>query len=99
MKKQFATLCLATLTTCCFAQQNLFGEQPPLSPEVHSDHSVTFRLMAPKAESVQITGRSGQCICNSRHRQHHKHLPYWGRPRRPLQGKQGASRHCFKGLV
>lgn len=56
MKKQFATLCLATLTTCCFAQQNLFGEQSPLSPEVHSDHSVTFRLMAPKAESVQITG-------------------------------------------
>jgi enterochelin esterase family protein len=39
-----------------FAQQALFGGQQIISPEVKADHTVTFRIMAPAADSVQITG-------------------------------------------
>lgn len=56
MKRQLTTLCMATLTVCSFAQQNLFGGQAPKSPEVNVDNTVTFRLMAPEAQKVQITG-------------------------------------------
>ena len=56
MKRQLTTLCMATLTVCSFAQQNLFGGQAPKSPEVNIDNTVTFRLMAPEAQKVQITG-------------------------------------------
>lgn len=56
MKRQLMTLCLTTLTVCSFAQQNLFGGQVPKSPEVNVDNTVTFRLMAPEAQKVQITG-------------------------------------------
>lgn len=56
MKRQLITLALASLTLCGFAQQNLFGGQAPLSPEINGDRTVTFRLMAPEARKVQITG-------------------------------------------
>jgi enterochelin esterase family protein len=56
MKRQLMTLCLAMLTVSSFAQQNLFGGQAPKSPEVNVDNTVTFRLMAPEAQKVQITG-------------------------------------------
>lgn len=39
-----------------FAQQALFGGAPIVSPEVKADHTVTFRIQAPAADSVQITG-------------------------------------------
>lgn len=39
-----------------FAQQALWGGQQIISPEVKADHTVTFRIMAPAADSVQITG-------------------------------------------
>jgi len=39
-----------------FAQQALFGGAPIVSPEVKPDHTVTFRIQAPTADSVQITG-------------------------------------------
>ena len=40
------------------AQQNLsWGQGPQVaSPDVHADNSVTFNLIAPEAQKVQITG-------------------------------------------
>lgn len=38
------------------AQQALWGASEIVSPEVHPDNTVTFRLSAPKAVKVQVTG-------------------------------------------
>lgn len=38
------------------AQQALWGGARIVSPEVHEDHSVTFRFLAPGADTVLITG-------------------------------------------
>jgi len=57
MKKLFITI--ASLIFMVFnvhAQQALFGGAPIVSPEVKADHTVTFRIQAPAADSVQITG-------------------------------------------
>lgn len=40
----FMLLCVAT-----FAQQTLWGVAPVVSPEIHENNTVTFRLKAPKA--------------------------------------------------
>ena len=56
MKKAILTLSaviLATLGTQ--AQQALFGGSSIVSPEIHPDNTVTFRLYAPKAVSVKVT--------------------------------------------
>ncbi len=45
-----------SLSATCFAQQALSGKAPTVSPEIHDDNTVTFRLVAPSAEKVQITG-------------------------------------------
>lgn len=37
-------------------QQALFDNVPVVSPEVNANHTVTFRLKAPNAQKVQITG-------------------------------------------
>lgn len=50
----FVAIVLFSMAT--FAQQALFGGQQIISPEVKADHTVTFRIMAPAADSVQITG-------------------------------------------
>ena len=42
-------MCMST-----FAQQALWGVAPVQSPEVHENHTVTFRLKAPKAVKVQV---------------------------------------------
>ncbi|MBN2173050.1 MAG: esterase [Bacteroidales bacterium] len=39
-----------------FAQQALFGGQEIVSPEIHEDCSVTFRVQAPDATKVTISG-------------------------------------------
>jgi enterochelin esterase family protein len=39
-----------------YAQQSLWGGPQIVSPEVHDDFSVTFRLQAPDADTVMITG-------------------------------------------
>lgn len=39
-----------------FAQQALWGDAHVVSPEIHKDHTVTFRIRAPKAVKVEITG-------------------------------------------
>lgn len=38
------------------AQEALFRAQQIISPEIHEDNTVTFRLLAPEAKSVQVTG-------------------------------------------
>ncbi|WPR76832.1 esterase [Algoriphagus sp. NG3] len=38
------------------AQEALFGAQQITSPEIHEDSRVTFRMFAPNAEKVQVTG-------------------------------------------
>ena len=57
MKRRFflLVLCIA-IGISSFAQQALFGGQPIVSPEINDDNSVTFRLLAPNAESVIVTG-------------------------------------------
>ena len=52
----FVALCLTGMTT--HAQQNLsWGQGPQVaSPDVHADNTVTFNLIAPEAQKVQITG-------------------------------------------
>src|SRR5438874_1153739 len=51
--KPFAPPLLALLPLLCFAQP-----RPPAlhSPEVHPDRTVTFRISAPKATAVSLTG-------------------------------------------
>jgi enterochelin esterase family protein len=39
-----------------FTQENIFWSQQITSPEVHANGSVTFRMYAPQADSVQVTG-------------------------------------------
>lgn len=57
MKKQFLlTISALFLTVSTQAQEALFRAQNIISPEVHDDSSVTFRLFAPNAKSVQVTG-------------------------------------------
>lgn len=38
------------------AQEALFRAQNIISPEIHADNSVSFRVYAPEAKSVQVTG-------------------------------------------
>ncbi len=56
MKKIF--ILSALLLTCAVtsAQQALWGGAPVVSPEIHDNNTVTFRLKAPNATTVQVTG-------------------------------------------
>lgn len=56
MKKYFFTLFLGLFTCSAFAQQDLFSENPIISPEINADHTVTFRIQATEAEQVSVTG-------------------------------------------
>ena len=51
-----AAFCMVSMAA--MAQQNLnWGQGPQVaSPDVHADNSVTFNLIAPEAQKVQITG-------------------------------------------
>lgn len=42
--------------SCMFAQQELWRGAPVLSPQLNGDNTVTFRIKAPKAVKVQVTG-------------------------------------------
>ncbi len=44
------------IATCSFAQQALWSGSQIISPEINPDNSVTFRLHAPKAVKVLVTG-------------------------------------------
>ncbi len=58
MRKQFFLLVITFLfigiTT--FAQQAIFGGKSVISPEIHENNAVTFRLVAPNASEVTISG-------------------------------------------
>lgn len=56
MKKIILVLSLASATLPIFSQQALFGGSQVKSPEIHPDNTVTFRLYAPKANEVTVTG-------------------------------------------
>ncbi|MCF0212956.1 MAG: esterase, partial [Muribaculaceae bacterium] len=57
MKKIFFLLAMLALTMAGSAQQALFSGQGQVkSPEINPDGTVTFRLAAPKAVSVKVTG-------------------------------------------
>lgn len=51
----FLTLALC-FSAISFAQQALWGGSQIVSPEIHDNHTVTFRLRAPKAVKVEVTG-------------------------------------------
>ena len=44
------------MTIATYAQQSLWGGGDITSPEINADNSVTFRLFAPEAQKVEITG-------------------------------------------
>ena len=56
--KRISTLALGALMAMgLYAQQNLsWAQMPVVSPEINADNSVTFRVLAPQAQKVQITG-------------------------------------------
>ena len=57
MKKKLLIIAVfALIGLSVSAQQALWGGPQIISPEVHEDHTVTFRFQAPTANSVQITG-------------------------------------------
>lgn len=56
MKKLLSVLACALFVTTAWAQQALFGGNEIVSPEVNADGTVTFRLYAPKAVKVEVTG-------------------------------------------
>ena len=55
MKKLF-TLLLGIMAFATHAQQDLFNENPLVSPEINADKTVTFRIKAPLAQSVSVSG-------------------------------------------
>lgn len=56
MKKISSLVVILLLCTFSYAQQALWGGASVISPEIHENNTVTFRLKAPKAVKVQVTG-------------------------------------------
>lgn len=56
MNKYITLLAIAVAGLSASAQQALWGGSQLVSPEVHPDNTVTFRIAAPKAVRVQVTG-------------------------------------------
>ena len=54
--KVILTLCLFLVSIPLLAQQAIFGEVPIVSPEIHDDNSVTFRVKAAYASEVKLLG-------------------------------------------
>ena len=56
--KTFVAICMIAwlMPVAALAQQALWGNAPVVSPEIHENNTVTFRLRAPKAVKVQVTG-------------------------------------------
>lgn len=52
----FFLLSFLFVTNNIKAQESLFGQQEIVSPEIHKDNSVTFRFLAPNADTVKVTG-------------------------------------------
>ncbi|MGX1755303.1 esterase [Sphingobacterium sp. NPDC055346] len=56
MKRLSILFALLALFITSFAQQSLWGGPQVVSPEIHGNNTVTFRIRAPKATKVEITG-------------------------------------------
>jgi len=58
MKNQliFIAVAMALISFQASAQQALSGGTAFVSPEIHEDHTVTFRVKAPGADEVKLTG-------------------------------------------
>ncbi len=56
MKRIIIAICTAIVSFGAMAQQALWGVPQLKSPEVNPDKTVTFRLMAPDAKEVKVTG-------------------------------------------
>lgn len=58
LKKSFLLLLMiaAFFSFSTHAQQSLFGGEQIVSPEIHDDNSVTFRVNAPDAGEVKLSG-------------------------------------------
>ena len=54
MKKTIAFVACMLFCIASFAQQALWGRSPVVSPEIHDNNTVTFRIHAPKAVKVQL---------------------------------------------
>lgn len=56
MKRLLFTLLIAFIASSSYAQQDLFNQSAIKSPEINEDHTVTFRIDAPEASEVLVTG-------------------------------------------
>jgi enterochelin esterase family protein len=56
MKKLFIFIIVLLISTSVYAQQALWNTEDVISPEIHGDNKVTFRLNAPQAQKVEVTG-------------------------------------------
>jgi len=56
MKKLSTLIVLLLMCVTSFAQQALWGGSQIVSPEIHENNTVTFRIKAPKAVKVEVTG-------------------------------------------
>ncbi|MFD2099064.1 esterase [Flagellimonas iocasae] len=54
--KKLSVLILAFITFSLQAQQDLFNEPALVSPEINPDKTVTFKIKAPLAQSVSVSG-------------------------------------------
>jgi len=57
MSKRFSSILIGiALSASAFAQQAIWGVPSMTSPEIHPDNTVTFRLLSPNAQKVELTG-------------------------------------------
>ena len=56
MRKIITLSAMLLMCVLSFAQQALWGGASVISPEIHENNTVSFRLKAPKAVRVQVTG-------------------------------------------
>ena len=56
MKKYILFAAALFAATASYAQQALWGKAAVVSPEINADKTVTFRIHAPKAVKVEVTG-------------------------------------------
>ena len=60
MKKKIMTLLTASVSVTMWGQQALFDVNNLTSPEINNDRSVTFRMFAPAATTVEVEGDFGE---------------------------------------
>ncbi|MCM1152724.1 MAG: alpha/beta hydrolase-fold protein [Muribaculum sp.] len=56
MNRKLIISLLFSIPLCAYAQQALWGGSPIISPQINQDNTVTFRLFAPDAKDVKVTG-------------------------------------------